>query len=201
MSLSAWLIATRDHLRDNLTNFYSTGAEKYANCLVMPDERTTPSAGREFIGIYGNQWSPVQQKPMLAADEAFGFTIAVTHRTGFILQDRIGETVYSGADGTYINSYLSLEGRLREILGLVHGNYELLRLVGLLEYGDIKSQETVYWSGSDAKPREVGPEHFLSDTSQASLSMQSVGQMMEIRFSGAGRLQTISYHDKIEPIS
>ena len=50
MSLGRLLIATRDHLRAELSLSES-------ECQVMPGPEPIPSCGQKFVSVYGSNWS------------------------------------------------------------------------------------------------------------------------------------------------
>src|SRR5688572_14783821 len=128
MSLAAYTVAIRNHLRTNLTDFYSTVTEKVRNCKVMVDEVPTASCGQEFIAVYGSAWYPNSQLDH-ALDEKFGVTVAVSRKIAVIPPDRRGELGYvvpdfgaingSEEDETFYGAWASTESRCREIVKLL----------------------------------------------------------------------------------
>lgn len=213
MSLSALLQATRNTLREELTNFYGTNvAKKNASCRIMPSDLPAPNCGEEFIAIYGGTHRPRQIWPIVAIEEQFGIVIAVTRRASFTPRDHRGENLYILSD-EYSSDMMSLEARCREIVGLIDKNYQLLRDADALFDNAAGFSEPLVWVGTDPNPTEVGAEHFCAYHSAISESGMNepiplpgiphaediYGLLMHIRFDEAVRLQHSNLYDQPAP--
>lgn len=213
MSIYAYCTAVRDHLRDNLTNFYGDDPTYIArNCKVMYDEQPTADCGQEFIAIYGDHHKPHSTNLMQALDEEFGITVAVSRKIAVIPPDYRGEMGYindklmpsavsTGDNDRWLATWSSVEGRCREIVKLIAGSgrYTLMQNANtvLAEGGPIT--EPLLWLGTDAAPRPVGPEHFYSYADIPEGADPVFGLLMKVYFGKAVRMQPIADLDYVSP--
>lgn len=215
MSLAALAKAVRDTLRTDLTRFYDDNSDtiqaknRAANCRVMPDEKPTPACGDEFISVYGNILRPRSTELNTAIEEQYGIIIAVTRRISSIPFDDRGEVGYITDGDFYLTDWMSVEGRCREIVGLLDKNYELLRAAEEFFNNQNGYSEPLYWVGTDAAPTQVGAEHFHAYHAgiDAALSNEIhqlpgvpeadpvYGLLMKVRFDGAIRFQPKGEYD------
>lgn len=205
MSTAALCIAARDRLRSSLTNFYSTSAQKNANCRVMVNHHPTPSAGEEFIAIYGGNHRPRETWHQTVIEEQFGFVVAVTRRVALIPRDHRGEAGGYVEDAAFNIAWTSLEQRCREIVGFLDKNYTFMQEANALFNHQNGFSEPAYWIGTDPSPTEVGAEHFCA--SHVSVNREHYqlggipdaddvyGLLMHVRFDGAIRFQPNSEYD------
>lgn len=223
MSLRALALATRNALRENLTNFYDVNTEglsaaeaaaalatqtrrREANCRVMPGPHPPPNSGQEFIAIYGAAHRPNSQ-PLVAIDERLDLTIAVTLRCGNIPRDHRGEVGYINDEEVYTAGWKTVEERCREIVGLVHMQYTLLRDANLLVGRDLGFTEPLVWLGTDAVPQEVDGSFFCAwhgGTPPAPPLPESdttYGLVMKVQFGSAVTFQPQHQYDVLTPSS
>lgn len=214
MSLVAPCIAVRNILRSSLTNFYDQTAAELANSndltgqvrrrkalvKIMPDERPAPNAGREFISIYASGWEIIDNQTY-GFHERVTVTVALTHRYGDVPYDRLGEAAYMADEDVFIQQYKTISDRLREIVLLIHGDFTLYeaQMTALLSV-DVSSvakalqsnYDKLYFTGADAKPKIVGPDHFFATSSDKSPS----GLLMRANFQGSSRLHWMTTLDQ-----
>ena len=198
MSLAAYAIAVRNHLRSNLTEFYSTTLEKNTNCRVMEDEKPVPNCGQEFIAIYGNAHHPGQTRMMTGIEELYDITVAVTLRVANVPKDRRGEASYvDDPNDSFTTPWMTLEERCREIIGMLDKNYTVLLAANQFFTADNGFTEPLLWLSTDAKPKLVGADHFYAHHEQIPGSDDVFGMLMEIRFGEAVRLQETANFDTV----
>ena len=212
MSTRVLCLATRDLLRSDLTNFYSSGSLAAANCRVMLSHCPTPNCGEEFIAIYGASHRPRDPYNYVAIEEEFGIVVAVTRRCALVPGDHRGEAAYLRDDSRFMLDWEAIESRCREIVGLIDKNYQLLRNAELLFSTDQRYgfQEPLVWTNTDAQPEEVGAEHFCAyhagidqEGSNELAGLPGMpqaddvyGLLMHVRFDHATRFQHSNSYDK-----
>jgi hypothetical protein len=214
MSISALALATRDYLRDNLTNFYTGESGLIAqSCRVMPNHHPPAMCGDEFIAIYGSVYRPREVWIQTAIEEQFGLTIAITRRINLVPRDSRGEIGYIIDPDQYADGWKSIDARSREIVGLLDKNYALLRLAEALFDNENGFSEPLYWVGTDPAPTEVSNEHFCAyhaginnDNSNNVSGLPGIpeaddvyGLLTHIRFDGAIRFQPNTEYDIADP--
>lgn len=217
MAIIAPAMALRNMLRTSLTNFYDQTAEEFANandltgqvkrrkesCKIMPDHRPAPNCGREFIAIYNSHWGLKDSNNQYAFHEVYAVTIAVTHRYGDVPFDRLGEAAYGMDEDVFVQQYVPLSNRIREIVKIIHPDYVNFRaqmdaILKVSVDAVDKSLQDVYdklwFAGADPRPTIVGPDHFHAENSSKAPS----GLMMKVHFASAGRLNWIETLDSPE---
>src|SRR5687768_12244257 len=97
MSIYAYSLAVRNHLRANLTNFYERGEDKFKNCRVMLNDKPAANCGQEFLAVYGSTHQPRSKNLMQGLEEVFGLTIAVSRKISMVPPDTRGELGYLDA--------------------------------------------------------------------------------------------------------
>jgi hypothetical protein len=119
MSMSAVLLATRDHLRNNIGAFIPGYAVAKAKNYVgiRPSGRPPASFGDWFIGL---DEISVQSNDKSFLREVFAIKAVVTHRASHVPPDRYDEL--------YELTGTSIETIERRVLTLIHDNQELRRL-------------------------------------------------------------------------
>ena len=211
MSVSAYALATRNHLRYYLNNFHGNNAEaKNRDCKVMLDEHPTADCGQEFIAIYASYHKAHTPNPMQAIDEEFGLTVSVARKISLIPPDYRGELGYIDAVATgltssygtddndrFISSWSSLEARCREIVGHCCGTkrYELMNSANQLMNG-VEFSEPLIWENTDPVPQAVGPEFFWGYQDEMPPDADKIfGLVMKVHLIGAVRLQGVDSYD------
>jgi hypothetical protein len=196
MSLAAYALAVRNHLRENLTSFYDNTdsgkqlRDRQLNCDIMLDELPRPNCGREFIAIYGWAWGPKELAVIQGVDEAVGIEIAVSQKTGDIPYDYRGALAYIKDESKFVQGWVSLEQRLTEIIGLIDKSYPVLNAANTLLDKSYGLTEPFQWIGCDPKPRAVGEGHFNAGASDPSRPANlQAGLVMRVRFGHGVRLQ------------
>jgi hypothetical protein len=203
MSLAAYALAVRNHLRTNLTSFYNNvvpeqqAANRALNCRITQDDRPTPQSGQEFISIRGVSWQPGPLRLMQAVEERFAVTIAITHRVAFMPFDYRGEANYLRDEDKFTLAQVSLESRCREIIRLLEKNYTVMQAANALFDADNGFSEPLIWTGCDAEPQIVDADHFTAthDPTGKLLDDEQYGLLMRIRFGEAVRFQPLSVFD------
>lgn len=208
MSIAAYTLATRNHLRFYLENFYDNDLQsKRRNCKAQLDEHPTADCGQEFISLYGDYHKPNTPNTIQAIDENFGITVAISRKISLIPQDYRGELGYFNAHtvpltdivGTddydrFYASWVSLEQRCREIVGLVAGEHRgiLMQAANALLTDGGYISEPLLWKGTDARPTQVGPDHFYGYQDNPPHDADPIfGLMMKIHFGDAVRFQAV----------
>lgn len=178
-------LAVRNMLRSSLENFYGSSlSDRNNNCRVMPDEKVVPSCGQEFIGIFCSNWTNIGGM-QYALHEETTVTVAVTHRTGYVPFDRLGEAEYIKDEDIFIANAISLTDRLREIVALIHPDYiNFNAQLDALLLGRQKAYDKLWFVGGDASPKIVGPEHFNASSADQS----ATGLLMKLHFKGSSTL-------------
>ena len=210
MSIAAYATAVRNHLRQNLTNFYD-GVEDHINrnCKVMVDDKPTADCGQEFISIYGSYHQPKNRNLMQALEEEFGLTISISRKIAVVPPDYRGELGYLDIQSlpertpeedkdTWHAAWVSVEARAREIVRLLMGEYRyqlMQEANALLDLGS-PITEPLLWTGTDPAPREVGPDHFYSYDNLDPDADPVFGLVMKVYFGEAIRMQPISDLDR-----
>jgi hypothetical protein len=213
VSVAAYARAVRDHLRSNLSNFYDKGAEKRGNCKVMLNERPAANCGQEFISIYGSTLQARDKYLMQAVEEVVGITVAVSRKISFVPPDYRGELGYLNLHeipltedpgehtefDRFYEAWVSVEQRCREIVRLLVGRdrYTVMQEANALLEGS-PFTEPLLWQGTDAVPREVGPEHFWGYQEPQKDSDNVFGLLSKVYFGDAIRMQPISDLDTDE---
>jgi hypothetical protein len=213
MSIAAYAQAVRDYLRSNLSNFYnSTSADINRNCKIMPDEHPTADCGQEFIAIYGSYHSPGKKDLMMAIDEHFGITIAVSRKIALVPPDYRGELGYLNTkslpssvstddSNTFLTAWKSTEARCREIVKLVAGTsrYTIMANANALidaSYGG-PITEPLQWFGTDPAPKQVDSTFFFGYQDPQPDSDNIFGLVQQVRFGDAVRMQRLDDFDRI----
>ena len=203
MSIHAYCTAVRNHLRENLQNFYTGSADAVdRNCKVMYDEQPTADCGQEFIAIYGSYHKPHTDNLMQAIDEEFGLNVSVSRKISVVPPDYRGELGYltlknlpesvTEDDAERWNSaWLGTETRCREIVKLLVGpdRYSVMNSANAILTTGSPITEPLIWLGTDAVPRRVGPEHFYSYADIPPDADPIFGLVMSIYFGKAVRMQ------------
>jgi hypothetical protein len=202
MSIAAYATAVRNHLRSNLNNFYDGDVTSIvANCKVMPDEHPTASCGQEFISIYANYH--VGRDFMQGIEEELGLVVAVSRKIAWVPPDYRGEKGYLDTHSLIIEdtdeelnferAWSSTEARCREIVKLVVGEdrYELMVAANALLNSGSPFTEPLKWQRSDAAPRQVSADFFISYYEPIQDSDPFFGLVQKVYFGGAKRLQPI----------
>lgn len=174
MSITVACLVVRDLLRDLLPDFYTLPQHKEAACRLMPDDRPAPGCGEEFIAIYGSAWRQGDSEDGYYWHESYGVAVAVTHRTGSVPFDRIGEVSIARDEPKYVKQLVPLETRIRQINQIIHTNYEeqAAKFAAIItargQDPDVYAPyEKLNWSRSDSWPKLVGPNHFhATDTTE-----------------------------------
>jgi len=198
MSLLHPCLAVRNILRENLTSFYDNTdhatqtKRRAANCKYMPDARPAPSAGKEFVSVYCRDWTPLNPRDSYALEEEFTITVAVTHRTGEIPFDRIGEVAILRDEDIFVQQTYTIEARIREIVRLLHQDYvtyiaALNALLGTKQ----SAYDKLWFTGADPRPRIVGPDHFHGVSSDEAIT----GLLWEVHFGGSGFVHNMTTID------
>lgn len=204
MSLRSYLLAVRNHLREELTTFYDNGSssiqtrDRELNCRVTQDAKPTPGSGQEFIAIYGDSWRPGPVRIMQGIEERFNLSIAVTRRIADLPLDARGEAHYIRDSDKFNLSAISVEQRCREIIRLISHNYTLMQAANALFEADDGFTEPLLWLGGDAEPQLVGADHFTAtyEPSGELLDDMQFGIVMKLRFGEAVRLQSLATFDE-----
>lgn len=147
--------------------------------------RPPASGGQVYYGIYPTRHGrgpSVDQ--ILGIDSVFGFSVALTIRTGYIPEDRIPEVALLKDD-------LGIYARLDRLILLLHvyRHAVLCEVNKFLPTGSDPFVEPFEWEYTDPEPRWEGPDWFSADPTQPDLS-QYYGLVTEIRFTGGRRLQS-----------
>lgn len=208
--LAALLRACRDTLREDLIDFYDNDDpttqenRRKLNCKVMVDERPVPNCGEEFISLFGAHHRAREVWHQTAIEEEYGIVIAVTHKVAKSPFHHRGETSYILDDDEFIVSWMSLEQRCREIVGLLDKNYTLLRSAEAMFNHANAYSEPLVWVSTDAVPQAVGAEHFSAFHTAVDTHGQLPGEpeaddtygfMMRIHFDRAIRFQPKGEYD------
>ena len=195
MSLVASCLCVRNILRENLSARPTTTAQLQSWCRLMPDDRPAPNCGQEAISIYGGGWIPKDDSENLwGLHEEFAVVVAVTHRTGDVPFDRIGEVQIARDEDLHARQLLSIEARIREINRLIHvgdgqvGGQNAYQLQNAQFESLLLNRQQPYeklsWHHTDPWPKLVGPDHFHATDS----SQNPTGILMRTFFKGAPRL-------------
>ena len=218
MSVSAYALATRNHLRFYLSNFYGNDLEaKQRDCKVMLDEHPTADCGQEFISIYGAYHKAHTPNPMQAIDEEFGLTISVARKIALIPPDYRGELGYLSTYPTYLDisygeddndrfvaGWASVEQRCREIVGLCCGKkrYELMHSANAYLTDNnivgtgVGFTEPLIWQNTTPVPNAVGPEFFWGYQGDMPQDADKIfGLVMKVNLVGAVRIQSVDDFD------
>lgn len=177
MSLGRLLIATRDHLRAEL----SLSEDE---CQVMPGPEPPPACGQKFVSVYGSNWSAsaddVYQDQGIY--ESYDIVCAVTFRSSYVPFDKLGEALY-------VKRLVGIEDFCRKVMVKVHNSQEINTLVDTMLGEDHtthhKMVEYLRWASTDPNPLPVTGSWFNSDETSAS------GLVMECRFNQATRFSTL----------
>ena len=177
MTVSAWLLATRQYLQEELQLGPS-------GCDVRPDGSPPPIADDVFIAIHGGSKNPGPSNDQdLGMDILVGIQITVTMRTAFYNDTDTYEPYVVGAN--------SLEPLVERISLLMHKKYALMGKANVL-LGDTTYPyiEPLRWLGGDAEPRKVDNSWFnpQSEDEQGGY----VGMVMQANFGGARRCLGVS---------
>lgn len=216
MSIAAYCTAARNYLRDNIQNFYGGDAvATERNCKITYNEQPTPDCGQEFIAIYGDYHKPVGYFGQ-AIEEEFGIVIAVSRKIAVVPPDYRGElgyitvkdlpsTVGTAEADLWTAAWNSTETRCREIVKLLAGSdrYSIMQDANLILANSFTAgdefTEPLQWTGTDAAPRPVGPEHFYSYADMPQDADPVFGLVMKVFFGKAIRLQKIENLDTTLP--
>jgi len=180
MSMAALLIAVQDHLRSELVLNSS-------QCRVMPDEKAIPTAGEEFISIYGAAWSPGDADMDYGIDEYYDVDCTITHRIRYVPQDRWGSDVY-------VQATRGLEVRARQVIGALHKSYKVVALANAMINTKDEIFEPLRWAGVSANPHLVSNDHYNGPIEE---NDGPVGMAMTVSFKDARRIQTIASFDSL----
>jgi len=183
---SAFLSAVRNRLLEEV------GDLNEDNCELRIRGMPPPWAGEEYVGLYATGWEPGELSRISdrAIDEIYSFAVTITRRIGFSPGDRrSGEIYYIVSDG--------MEARARQITAaILKKRLEICgdantRLQQITERGTITNGlfvEPLRWQGTDAEPREVGPEWFSANPDDN----RAYGFALDIRFGDIRRIHNVS---------
>jgi hypothetical protein len=119
-------------------------------------------------------------------DSTYGFTVALTLRTGFVPDDRVPSTVL-------LAETTGMWARVEQLLYWLHvQRHALLCYINnRLPAGSQPLIEPFDWQGTDAEPRWEGPDWFSADPTGPD-STKFYGLVCESRFLGGRRLQAFT---------
>lgn len=212
MSISTYALSVRNFLRSNLTNFYGgVSLSINYNCRVMLDEHPTANCGQEFISIYGSYHQPKSKDLMMALEEEFGLTVAVSRKIALVPPDYRGETGYLNdkqisiedpdEESAFINTWKSTEARCREIVNLLQGSnrYIVMNNTNTLIAADRGAPftEPLLWLGTDPAPKQVGPEFFFGYQEPKPTDDNVFGLVQKVYLGEAIRMQPIADLDRV----
>ena len=187
------LQAVRDRLRDNLTNVIgkrSLSANAHKKSIqITPDEKVPPSAGEEFINLFGSGFRNRNPAQSNSAIEVYGVTVGITRRILAQPVDRIGDSIYTEDVAVIDRIKPSMMKRAREIINLIDGVYSVITSVNTAA-ADVTGACGFYTAlgleSADAQPKYVDENHFFTDPDSNKFHK---GLYLEIVFSGAELLR------------
>lgn len=172
---------TRDTLKENLPNLKLPNV----SCKVMVDERVPPTAGEEFIGVYGQTLENLNPPNHITKRIVHGLTIGITRRVLGVPNEQTGENILTenqiarlkpsmfARANQIIESMLdsdgwTLIGRVNTLVAASSGGCFLSPL-GLISV--------------DPTPETVDESHF--DQEAEGENPRYVGLLLELQFGGA----------------
>lgn len=163
-----------------------------------------PTAGELYVALFLSsvEVGPLSRESDRTIDEVIGFTITITRRIGYVPSDRRTSHIIVETDlsETSVDEprQTSMEKLARQIVAVVLKNRHDLCLEAnaLLQTltersGTIDNGlfvEPVRWLGTDAEPRDVGPDWFTANPDDTS----ACGFALDIRFGELRRIHNVS---------
>ena len=182
----------RDSLRTNLeyvvgSNNISTSAHN-KSIQIMPDEKVPPSAGEEFISLYGSKFVNSHPAQTMSAIESYSLSVGITRRIQAQPVDRLGDTIYTEDTEVIDRIRPSMLLRAREIIDLIDGIFTIIQTVNVRLEDD---NECILLTplglvSGDAQPKYVDEDHFFTNPDSSTFHK---GLFMELTFGGAELLR------------
>jgi hypothetical protein len=190
-----YLTAALETLRKDRTLFPSREIAT-ASCLIMPDDKTPPNAGRLFIGMRVNN-QQAASNPANRLDEEVGIMVAVTLRTSDTASDRMGNRTVRREE---TRRQLSIYEVKELVLKSLHNTNEVLRACQELILA--REGEPIEWpaltplnyrSAGGSGPQVVGPGHFGADNPEGRLAegRSDSGLLLKLIFGGGRRYRLL----------
>lgn len=188
-------------LREN-RNLFPVASLANASCLIMPDDRVAPNAGRLFIGLRPAQHMVVDPSPYHLYDRV-GVIVTITLRTADVPSDRVGQNRVSRTK-TKTRPYPPTITEAKDhVIRTLHANNDvvckaqqiiLAEEEGQLDYPALTPLH--YQSVNASGPTVVGSDHFLSGNEQLGKSEgnANMGLFLRLQFGDGQRFRKVSSH-------